>query len=149
MLNHWYVTGLCDGEAAFTYSRASKSFALYFAIRQKQENKQIIENIREYFKYIGTIYYGKESKIGSKTGFSQPSVYYRVTKITELERIVEHFDKYPLQSEKKRQAYDAWREMVKYKLENFRDIDYSKLVVLAEKLSNLNSQSRAFKVHKT
>jgi len=34
------------------------------------------------------------------------------------------------------------------KLENYREIDYNKLRALAEKLSNLNSKTRAFSRHK-
>ena len=52
------------------------------------------------------------------------------------------------QSKKKLEAYKIWREMVLHKTENYRNTDYNKLKSLAEKLSNLNSQSRAFKVHK-
>ncbi len=147
MLSPWYITGFCDGEAAFTYSRSGGTFALYFAIRQREDNRQIIEEIREYFGYVGNIYHNKASLPTKNSGFSRPSSYYRVTKIDELKAIVEHFDKYPLQSEKKLEAYKVWREMVLYKLENYRNIDYNKLRVLAEQLSALNSQSRAFKVH--
>lgn len=148
MLNPWYVTGFCDGEAAFTYSRAGGSFGLYFAVKQREDNRQIVEDIQEFFNYVGVIYKQKEATPTSNSGLSKPAAYYRVTKIIELQRIVEHFDKFPLQSQKKQEAYSVWREMVMYKLENYRDIDYDKLRILAEKLSNLNLQSRAFKVHK-
>jgi hypothetical protein len=53
-----------------------------------------------------------------------------------------------LQSVKKQQAYLVWRQMVIYKSEHYRDVDYNILQNLAEKLSKLNSKSRAFKVHK-
>lgn len=147
MLTPWYITGFADGEAVFTYSRIGGTFALYFAIKQREDNRQIVEEIQKYFNYIGRIYPDKESSAASKGGFTKPSVYYRVTRINELKRIIEHFDRYPLQSKKKQGAYNIWREMVVHKFENYRDIDYNKLRALAEKLSNLNSQSRAFKVH--
>lgn len=148
MLEPWYITGFCDGEAAFTYSRNGSAFGLYFAVKQREDNRQIVEDIREYFNYVGDIYRGKESNNVPKGGFTQPSAYYRVTKISELKRILEHFDKYPLQSKRKHEAYKIWREMVMHKLENYRDTDYDILRSLAEKLSSFNSQSRAFKVHK-
>jgi len=147
MLSPWYVTGFCDGEAAFTYCRSGGTFGLYFAIKQREDNRQIIEDIREYFNYIGNIYRGKEASPTKNSGFTKASAYYRVTRISELKVVVDHFDKYPLQSKKKEEAYQAWRQMVIHKLENYRDIDYDKLRALAEKLSSLNSQSRAFKVH--
>ena len=148
MLNPWYVTGFCDGEAAFTYSRAGGTLALYFAIKQRKDNQQIIEEIREYFHYVGNIYRQKESSLTKNSGASKPAAYYRVTRIGELKIIVDHFDKYPLQSKKKQEAYLVWRQMVTHKLENFRDIDYDILRKLAEKLSEMNPQTRAFKVHK-
>jgi hypothetical protein len=148
MLNPWYITGFCDGEAAFTYSRMGGSFAIYFAIKQREDNKQIIEEIMAYFNYVGSLYHHKGSFPTENSGYTKPSVYYRVTKGNQLQKIIEHFDKYPLQSQKKFQAYQVWREMVIHKLENYRAIDYSKLRMLAEKLSSLNLQSRAFKRHK-
>ncbi|MEK6727417.1 MAG: LAGLIDADG family homing endonuclease [Candidatus Omnitrophota bacterium] len=148
MLSPWYVTGFSDGEAAFTYSRAGGSFGLYFAIKQREDNREIVEEIREYFNYVGRIYYGKEAQPTSNSGLTKPSAYYRVTRIDELKVILDHFDKYPLQSKKKLEAYKTWREMVLHKLNNYRKIDYNKLRTLAEKLSNLNSKPRAFKVQK-
>jgi hypothetical protein len=147
MLTPWYITGFCDGEAAFTYCRAGGTFGLYFAIKQREDNRQIVEQIQEYFNYIGNIYRGKEAGPTKNSGFSKASAYYRVTRINELKVVIDHFDKYPLQSDKKLEAYKVWREMVVHKLENYRNVDYNKLRTLAEKLSNLNSQSRAFKVH--
>ena len=44
-------------------------------------------------------------------------IYYRVTKISDLEKVVRHFDQYPLKT-KKAKNYQLWREMVFLK-ENF------------------------------
>ena len=147
MLTPWYVTGFCDGEAAFTYSRAGGTFALYFAIKQREDNRRIVEDIQAYFNYVGNIYRGKEAQPTQNSGFSKPSAYYRVTKTDELQRIIEHFDRYPLQSKKKQEAYKIWRDMVVHKYENYRRVNYDKLRLLAERLSNSNSKSRAFKIH--
>lgn len=148
MLDPWYVTGFADGEATFTYSRAGGSFGLYFSIKQREDNRQIVEEIHNFFNNVGQIYRGKESSGSPKSGSTKPYAYYRVTKSSELQIIVEHFDKFPLQSEKKFEAYKVWREMVVYKKENYRKIDYDHLSALAGKLSSLNLQSRAFKIHK-
>lgn len=147
-LDPWYITGFCDGEAAFTYSRAGGSFGIYFSIRQRDDNKQIVEDIWEYFDCVGAIYHSKEAVPTQNSGHTQPSAYYRVTKINDLLVIIDHFDKYPLQSNKKRAAYEVWREMVIHKLDNYRRVNYDTLRALAEKLSNINSKSRAFLVHK-
>ena len=147
MLSPWYITGFCDGEAAFTFSRSNGSFGLYFSIKQREDNRQIIEDIYQYFNQVGNLYRGKGALPTERSSHTQPYIYYRVNKIQELRVIIDHFDKYPLQSKKKFEAYNLWREMVLHKIENFRNIDYEKLRSLAEKLSNLNPQSRAFKVH--
>ncbi len=147
-LDPWYISGFCDGEAAFTYSRMGISYALYFAIKQREDNRQIVEDIRQYFNYIGKIYVSKESAPTNNSGFSKASAYFRVTRIDELKIVLDHFDKYPLQSNKKQVAYNTWRQMVLYKLENYRDIDYDKIRVLAEKLSELNQIRRRWTVAK-
>jgi hypothetical protein len=146
-LDPWYVTGFCDGEAAFTYSRTNGSFGVYFAIKQREDNRQIVEDIRAYFNCVGNIYYGKAATPTKNSGFTKPSAYYRVTRIDELKDIIDHFDRYPLLSKKKFEAYQVWRQMVIHKAENFRSTNYDLLRELASKLSNLNSKSRAFKVH--
>lgn len=148
MLDPWYVTGFSDGEAAFTYSRAGGSFGIYFAIKQREDNRQIVEELHNFFGGVGQIYRGKESSGAPNSGVTKPYAYYRVTKSSELQRIVEHFDKYPLQSKKKHEAYLAWRAMVMHKKDNYRNIDFNYLSELAGKLSLLNLQSRAFKIHK-
>ncbi|MEW6101320.1 MAG: LAGLIDADG family homing endonuclease, partial [Candidatus Omnitrophota bacterium] len=130
MLNPWYVTGFCDGEAAFTYCRTYGSFAMYFAVKQREDNRQIVDDIREFFNFVGNIYRQKESKASPKAGHSKPAAYYRVTKIGDLKIIIDHFDRYPLQSLKKLEAYKVWRAMVLHKLENYRDIDYDTLRAL-------------------
>jgi len=144
MLTPWYVTGFCDGEAAFTYSRSGRTFGLYFALKQKGDNRQILENVQAYFQHVGNIYAHKGKESPKNSNFSHPAAYYRVSKIDELKVITEHFDQYPLQSKKKLEVYQVWRQMVTHKLENYRDTDYNTLQALAEKLSHLNTPSRAF-----
>ncbi len=129
MLTPWYITGFCDSAAAFTYSRTGGTFGLYFAIKQKTGNLQILETIREYYNFVGDIY-----RIGPN------SIYYRVNRIEQLQRIIQHFDKYPLQNPRKAEAYSIWREMVVYKQQHFRSIDYAKLRALAEKLSQVTQK---------
>ena len=147
-LSPWYVTGFCDGEAAFTYSRNGGSFAIYFSITQCEDNGHIIDAIWEYFGCVGNIYHRKEADPTKNSGFTRPSTYYRVTRAEELLTIVDHFDEYPLQIKKKLEAYKIWREMVMHKIENYRTGNYDVMRELAVKLSSLNSKSRVFKVHR-
>ena len=85
-LNPWYVTGLCDGEATFTYSRTGlQSLVLYFALKLGEKDKSTLKEIQTFFG-VGKIYlvkYFNLEKEKEKSGF-----YYRVTKLSELEKII-------------------------------------------------------------
>lgn len=141
-LDPWYVTGFCDGEAAFTYSRAGGTIAMYFGIKQRADNRQVVEEIRNFFGNAGYIYQQKKNLSATNISQTKPSAYFRVTKINELSAIIDHFDKYTLQSKKKQMAYKIWREMVMHKKNNYRRTDYDKMKALAEKLSGLASQNK-------
>lgn len=147
-LEPWYITGFCDGEAAFTYSKAGGAFNLYFSLRQREDNKEIVERIWKFFDYVGNVYKSK-GRIPEKAEDirQQASAYFRVARVDHLLKVMEHFDKYPLQS-KKQNAYLIWRKMVIHKNENFRNTDYDFLRALAAELAKANQKSRAFKVHK-
>ena len=139
MLDPWFITGFSDGEANFTYSRNGSSFGMYFGIKQREDNVKILEQFYAFFRGIGTLY---KSSGARAHGFSRknPYAYYRVTRIAELSSIVSHFDMYPLQSEKKRAAYQIWREMVIYKEKNYRNARFEIMQGLANKLSALNTK---------
>lgn len=142
VLTPWYVTGFCEGEAAFTYSKSGKGLALYFAIKSSAEDSDLIAQIREFFG-VGEIYRVKSRLPGAYSGFTKQAVYYRVTKISHLERIVQHFDKYPLTG-KKYTVYQVWKKMVLVK-KNFRKPEVVKLQELASSLSELSSKNTALK----
>ena len=146
-LDPWYVTGLCDGEAAFTYHHENGNFCVAFGFKQRADNKELVESVRAFFNYIGNVYYAKGAAPTKNSGNTNPSAYFRVSRTGELSEIINHFDKYPLQSKKKLEAYRIWREMAIHKADNYRAVDYDKMRVLAERLSATNSKTRAFKVH--
>jgi len=132
-LDPWYVTGLCDGEAAFTFSRSGNVFALYFSICQRNDNREIIEKVQRYFKGIGTIYTRKEQ-----------NAYFRVCRQEELMGVIDHFDKFPLQG-KKQGVYRLWREMALEKMRYSINCKCEEFTIFAEKIALLNQKSRAFK----
>jgi len=147
MLSPWYITGFCDGEACFTYSRTGTRgcLNLYFCIRLRDDNRYIVERIRNFFG-VGKIYAVKPRPPGPHNGFTKASVFYRVHRVPELARIVQHFDKYPLSS-KKAMAYQIWKEMFMLK-RKFRNPDFAKLEELASKLSESNSRNTALRRRK-
>jgi len=146
-LDPWFVTGFSDAEAAFTFSCSGNGFSLYYSITQREDNKGIIEKIQSYFGGIGNIYYRKETLPTKYSGHTKPSAYYRVNKQGELQSIIEHFDKYPLQG-KKEEVYQVWRDMAIAKTKYFLNCNSEEFKLFSEKMSNLNQKSRAFKVHR-
>ena len=143
MINPWFVTGFCEGEGAFTYSRSGKNLNLYFAIKLNDKDDALLVHICDFFN-VGKIYRVKSRSPGNRSGDTKPAVYYRVTKISELTRVVEHFDKYPLQG-KKAGVYKIWKEMWLLK-SRFRKPDLSGLNILAIKLSGLSSKNSRIRI---
>ncbi|MCD5397618.1 LAGLIDADG family homing endonuclease [candidate division NPL-UPA2 bacterium] len=135
-LDPWFVTGFCVGEASFTYSRTGRGINLYFSLKQKEGDRELVEKIGGFFG-VGKIYAVKAAPSRARGGFTRPSAYYRVCKILELERVAEHFDKYPLVG-KKADSYRVWKKMFLLK-RKFRRPDFDRLQELASQLSDLNS----------
>ncbi|HVK88646.1 MAG TPA: hypothetical protein VM513_31220 [Kofleriaceae bacterium] len=78
------------------------------------------------------------------TGFAETATMYRVTRHDELPRITDHFDRYPLQGEKRR-GYVIWREMVQLK-KLFRNAANRDLIDdLAGKLSSINPRNQGWR----
>ncbi|MFH0940774.1 MAG: LAGLIDADG family homing endonuclease [Candidatus Omnitrophota bacterium] len=151
MLDPWYVTGFCDGEAAFTFSRTvannvTVNVTAVFSVRQRRDNEQIVKNLQIFFGGVGTIYIGKETLPTKNSGHTQESSYYKVSRVDELKKILEHFDKYPLQS-KKREVYAVWKDLVDYKDKYYGGVDILQVNDFIKRISALNQKSRAFKIH--
>lgn len=147
LIDPWFVTGFSDGEAAFTFSRSGGMFALYFSITQREDNGRILEKIQDYFGGVGKIYRRKEQLPKQNSGHTQPNVYFRVCRQKELLAITEHFDKFPLQSNK-REVYNIWKDMALKKIKYAINCSDPEFLVFAEAMSRLNQKSRAFKKHK-
>lgn len=142
-VNPWYITGLCEGEATFTYSR-SGNFALnlYFAVKLAEKDKELIEMLHKYFN-VGKIYKVKASIPKKNNGFTKKALYYRVSTLDELKKIVEHFDKYPLWGQKQKQ-YQTWKEILRLKTKHKGNIIEIKerLEKLLSKLSELSPRNQ-------
>lgn len=108
-LEPWYVTGLCDGDGSFTYSRNGKSAALYFAVKMNSADRPLLERLRRYFGG-GEIYDVKPRKPRANAGWTKKAVYYRVSNLNDLASVVEHFDRWPPQG-RRAEVYRVWREL--------------------------------------
>lgn len=104
-MSPWYVTGFVDGEGAFTYCRSNWIAYPRFSIRQRFDYSETVRSISEFLE-AGTVYDCKAHKQ------SQASSYLSVTRKSDLLKVVNHFDKFPVYSPRKQTAYALWKEMV-------------------------------------
>lgn len=95
-LNPYFVTGFSDGEASFIVtirkrpkSKSGWGIEAVYTIVLHLKDKAILESLRRYFGGRGNIYEGKDS------------VTYSVSSLKDLTWIIDHFDKYPLITQKK------------------------------------------------
>ena len=103
----WFITGFCARAGNFTFSRTGfKGVNLYLLIRFNNNEKQLAVLLADYFE-AGKLY------------FINSAIYYRATKMLDLEKVIAHFEKYPLQGEKNN-IYQAWKGIFFLKKKNYR-----------------------------
>lgn len=130
-LNPYYITGFVDGEGCFTTSIFKDSRMLMgwqvksiFKISLHNKDRKLLEAIQRTFG-VGKIYkHGKDS------------IEYRVSSLKNLRVIINHFNKYPLLTQKKAD-YLLFKQSVNLieKKEHLTKIGLLKLVSIK---SNLN-----------
>lgn len=110
----WYITGFCDGEAWFQvrpktmidkrYNKVSKGFSVLFAVQLRSDDYKLLKMMKKYFG-VGNI------STRSRRGNIQEQKQYSVYGVKNNLKVIEHFDKYPLQGKKKKD-YQLFREIV-------------------------------------
>jgi hypothetical protein len=142
-IDPWWVTGFCDGEASFTYSRSSRQIALYFAVKLIASDRPVLERLQAYFG-CGSLYHVAPTPARNhNSGFSKTATLFRVTRHDDLPRVTDHFDQYPLQSQKL-QAYKIWKGMVEIK-RLFRGRNREALQELALALSAIQPRNQSWR----
>ncbi len=144
MLSPDYVTGLVEGEGSFTYFRNSsdrRQLSVVFALALTKDDYGLILKLREFFGF-GRIYWFGSRKPTEHSGNTRAKRFYRVTRMSDLYRIIKHFDAYPLQGHKGK-VYETWKDVLFYKSRtSLSRIDPQKLEVLLVKLSILTNKGR-------
>ena len=92
IIDPWFVTGFADGEGSFSVSiyknaefKVGWRVLLNFSIGLNEKDQTLLQEIKNYFS-VGSINW----KHGIKT------IQFRVVSIENLQIILNHFDKYPL-----------------------------------------------------
>ncbi len=140
-LDPWYVTGLCEGEGTFTYQTSYQNRKeIIFGVKLAHTEGYLLESLQKFFN-AGRIYKVKPIAPKNHSGYTKSALYYKVFSLSDLEKIVAHFDTYTLRGEKLKR-YTIWREMFLLKKKNhlkrrYPEIDRKKVGELARRLSDL------------
>jgi hypothetical protein len=104
-LHPWFVTGFTDAEGCFLVSiikdkeyRLGWSVSPRYHINLHQKDKAILEQIKKFFLVGGINKHGSES------------MKFRVESVKDLKVIINHFEKYPLITQK-RADYELWKQV--------------------------------------
>lgn len=130
-INPWFVTGFIEGEGAFTYSTQSGVPHPVFSIRQRADYSDMVQSVKDFFG-VGSIY------ICSSRGPTKQSAYLRVCNAEDLPKVVRHFGSYPIQSVKKRKAFELWKSLVALWTEN--QGNRSKMAIAKPKMRRLAAE---------
>lgn len=148
-LEPWYVTGLCDGDGSFSYSRGKDRAlaALYFSVKLTEVDRPLLEHLQEYFGGAGTIYDVRPNLPKNNSGWTKRSLYYRVTHVQDLQAVVEHFDRYPSQG-RRSEVYEVWRELYEIRRDWVRKkvpaVEAARFEILLERLSQLSPRNQTW-----
>lgn len=107
-LNPYYVTGLVEGEGSFyvgilprLLEHVKREVRPSFSLSQNKENKEIIFLLKEFFD-CGSIRPSRKDN----------TLKYEVRSLEDLsERVVPHFEKYPLRGQK-RKDFKVFKEII-------------------------------------
>ena len=112
-LNPWFVTGFTDAEGCF-YVTVTKDddykqgwvVKSFFEIGLKEKDYSILKQIKNLFR-VGSINYNKKTK----------SFLFRVSSYKDLKIIIDHFDKFPLITQK-RADFELFKKVFNIMLRN-------------------------------
>ena len=92
----WFITGFTDGEGCFSINvtnsdryKTGFKVELFFSIGLHYKDKVLLEQIKNFFG------------VGSITKYGAEAIQYRVSSVKDLTKIMDHFEKYPLLTQKR------------------------------------------------
>lgn len=142
-LNPQFVTGFCEGEAAFTFSRSTTRKMVRtvprFSIRRRVDGGDVLQRIQQFFG-IGALYPCRAR------GKTEETLYYVVTTKEDLPVVVKHFQDFPLVGVMKRKIFNLWSEMVEEYCRSAFGADYQELECQARLLTSMQLRPRGFRL---
>lgn len=135
-LDPWFVTGLIQGAASFTYSRSGRIVSPYLGMKAKSADLELLVSVRSFLGGAGEIF-----PIRDRDRLDPDEIkgfYFRVSRSADLARVVEHLDRYPCLGTKA-ERYEIWREMVLGKRIRSRAESASRLDELALRLTEITT----------
>jgi hypothetical protein len=106
-LNPNFVSGFSDAEGSFHVSivdraelNTGKSVRVIFQISLHKKDKALLDQIKNYFGGVGVVVDRKDDVF-----------YYRVSQVKDLMLVINHFDKYPLLSQK-RVDFELFKQVI-------------------------------------
>jgi hypothetical protein len=140
-LNPYYVTGLVDGEGSFYVGILPRKLGKVdfevrpsFSLSQHKRNRSLLFKLKEYFG-CGTIRFSKKDQ----------TYKFEVRSLKDLkEKILPHFEKFPLEGEKKKD-FEILKEVVEMmeKKEHLEKEGLLKIVELVERMTG-NEKRKKF-----
>lgn len=128
-----YVTGFCEGLASFTYARNGNSINLRFSVKVQEQDRDLLFSIMRFFG-VGNIY--RSGPVSDSSSERGGNWHYCVTKISEIGRIIQHFEICPLVG-RKAGVFNIWKSMFDLKKVP-RKVDLEALAGLAARLSEIS-----------
>jgi hypothetical protein len=106
-INPWFITGFTDAEGCFMVNvlklpklRVGWRVQPVFQIGLHSRDEELLNNIQKYFCGYGFM-----------TKLTKSSIIFRISSLEQLDKVLEHFEQYPLQS-KKYADYCLFKEVI-------------------------------------
>ena len=128
-LGHW-ISGFVDGEGCFSYQKrgyANPSFSL----SMRDDDEDVVMEIVEALGNIGSVHHRPNDG-----NTSNPAIFWLVSGKSDCQKLIDHFDKYPLRSKKARD-YEIWKELVREYAKPSAVRSREKMIVLCDALSDV------------
>lgn len=151
MDTQWFL-GFVEGEGCFNVSfvkQRGNKFGYQpramFIIKLTQSEKDVIEQIRNFLGGIGNIYL-ESSESTRKSGLknARDCVSIRITKLEELERIVELLKDETFVSKQKRYDFENWAKCIQL-LKNKKHLEIEGFIEIARLRENMHTRKQVNK----